>query len=98
MHYCTLHCTHYSKFWSALSTQCTAGCRRATQQLMMGEYRRRLVRRHKLMCTAADRVAGSSHGNSAGAAAKRKAPSTGGVVKKGPVSVLASISNFNSEK
>ena len=40
--------------------------RTATQQLMMGEYRRRLVRRHKLMCTAADRVAGSSHGNSAG--------------------------------
>ena len=24
VHYCTLHCTHYSKFWSALSTQCTA--------------------------------------------------------------------------
>ena len=23
VHYCTLHCTHYSKFWSALSTQCT---------------------------------------------------------------------------
>ena len=50
------------------------------------------------MCTAADRVAGSSHDNSAGAAAKRKAPSTGGVVKKGPASVLARISNFNSEK
>ena len=49
------------------------------------------------MCTAADRVAGSSHGNSAGAAAKRKAPSTGGVVKKGPASVLARISNLNSE-
>lgn len=72
--------------------------RTATQQLMMGEYRRRLVRRHKLMCTVADRVAGSSHGNSAGAAAKRKAPSTGGVVKKGPASVLARISHLNSEK
>jgi len=39
-----------------------------------------------------------SHGNSAGAAAKRKAPSTGGVVKKGPASVLSRVSNLYSEK
>ena len=24
MHYCIVYCTHYTKFWSALSTQCTA--------------------------------------------------------------------------
>ena len=24
MHYCIVYCTHYTKFWSALRTQCTA--------------------------------------------------------------------------
>ena len=69
---------------------------------MEGEYRRRLVRRHKLML-AAVAVAGSSVAGSAASSAlvpgKRPASSTratGGVAKRGPASVLSRVNNTNS--
>ena len=76
--------------------------RAAAQLLMEGEYRRRLVRRHKLML-AAVAVAGSSVAGSAASSAlvpgKRPASSTratGGVAKRGPASVLSRVNNTNS--
>ena len=76
--------------------------RAAAQLLMEGEYRRRLVRRHKLIL-AAVAVAGSSVAGSAASSAlvpgKRPASSTratGGVAKRGPASVLSRVNNTNS--
>jgi hypothetical protein len=76
--------------------------RTAAQLLMAGEYRRRLVRRHKLMVAAVG-AAGSSVAGSAGSSAlvpgKRAASSTGatgGAAKKGPASVLSRVNNANS--
>ena len=71
--------------------------RTAAQLLMVGEYRRRLVRQHKLMVAAVG-MAGSA-GSSALVPAKRLASSTGatgGVAKKGPASVLSRVNNVNS--
>ena len=71
--------------------------RTAAQLLMVGEYRRWLVRRHKLMVAAVG-MAGSA-GSSALVPAKRLASSTGatgGVAKKGPASVLSRVNNANS--
>ena len=71
--------------------------RTAAQLLMVGEYRRRLVRRHKLMVAAVG-MAGSA-GSSALVPANRLASSTGatgGVAKKGPASVLSRVNNANS--
>jgi hypothetical protein len=66
--------------------------RTAAQQLMMGEYRRRLVRRHKLMFMAANFVVSSVSDSQvnfpAAPPGKRGAQSMGGVAKKGPASVL----------
>ena len=75
--------------------------RTAAQLLMAGEYRRQLVRRHKLMVTAVG-AAGSSVAGSAGSSAlvpgKRAASSTGatGAAKKGSASVLSLVNNANS--
>jgi hypothetical protein len=71
--------------------------RTAAQQLMVGEYRRRLVRRHKPMFMAANAMVSSvsdSQVNSPAALpAKRGAPSMGGVAKnRGPASVLSRLS------
>jgi hypothetical protein len=83
---------------SRLSNDCQDGIfssRTAAQQLIVGEYRRRLVRRHKLMFMAANAVVSSvSHSqvnSPAALAAKRGAPSMGGVAMKGPASVLSRL-------
>jgi hypothetical protein len=76
--------------------------RQAAQLLMGGEYRRRLVRRHKLMVAGVG-SAGSSVSGSAGSSSlvpgKRPASgATGGAAKKGPTSVLSRVlvNNTNS--
>ena len=68
---------------------------------MAGEYRRWLVRRHKLMVAAVG-AAGSSVAGSAGSSAlvpgKRAVSSTGATgcaAKKGPASVLSRVNNAN---
>ena len=66
-------------------------------QSAVGEYRRWLVRRHKLMVAAVG-MAGSA-GSTALVPANRLASSTGatgGVAKKGPASVLSRVNNANS--
>jgi hypothetical protein len=69
--------------------------RTASQQLMEGEYLRRLVRRYKIMFMAANAVVSSVSdsqvNSSAPLPAKRGAPSMGGVAKKGPASVLSRL-------
>jgi hypothetical protein len=69
--------------------------RTASQQPMEGEYRRRLVRRYKLVFmadnTVVSSVSDSQVNSSAPLPAKRGAPSMGGVAKKGPASVLSRL-------